>query len=345
MLYIFGGQDSFSRRAAIETLKHNMGGGDMASLNIMVFEGARLPADQLSAVCNSAPFFADRRLIIIDGLLTRFESRERKGADISATPKTTKGGNPWQAYVDCLKNLPSTVDVVLQDDSATRTNRVLRELEKGAEVRWFVPLRPGDLPAWIERRIKDGGGSISPGAIRVLVEAVGNNLWVLAAEIEKLVVYRGRVKISDEDVKQMVSYARDANVFAMVDALIERRADMALQYLHQLLDQGATLPYLVVMITRQFRLLIQAKELVMQRACPAEIRRILAISSDFVFDKAMKQLAGYTPGKLEEIYHLLLRIDLEAKTGKVDQGVALDLLVMDLCRRSPQVATSVKRFA
>lgn len=335
MLYIFGGEDSFSRKAAVSELKKKMNGGDMASLNTVVFEGAKLTADQLMAACNSAPFFSDRRLVIVTGLLVRFETRDQKAPKTRLQRGVSKGTEAWRTYANCLANLAPTVDVVLEEDAVGRTNALLKELATVAEVRWFVPLRPAELLAWVDKRVRDGKGTIATSAARLLAESVGNNLWVLAAEVEKLLVYRGPERITDEDVRLLVSYARDANVFAMVDALVERRASNALHHIHQLIDQGATLPYLVVMITRQFRLLIQAKEMALQRARPSDIRRILGISSDFVFEKTMKQIGGYSLGQLEEIYHLLLQVDMEVKTGKVDQEVALDLLVLDLCRALP----------
>jgi len=128
-----------------------------------------------------------------------------------------------------------------------------------------------------------------------------------------------------------VSYAREASVFTMVDALIEGRASTAARLLHQLLEEGATAPYLLVMITRQLRLLVQAKELTLKGVPASLIKDRLGLASDYTLTKALQQSRRYSMGRLEQVYRKLLETDLAIKRGIWKGELALDLLVAELC--------------
>ena len=155
----------------------------------------------------------------------------------------------------------------------------------------------------------------------------------MSNEIEKLSVYAGGRRIEEDDVKALVSSAREANVFAMVDAIIELKAGTAQKFLQQLLRQGATPAQLLVMISRQVRIIFQIKELRSLKKTRTEIQKKLGLTSDFVLRKAWEQSDKYSSVRLREVYHRLLETDLSIKTGKYDGDLALDILIADLMQK------------
>jgi DNA polymerase-3 subunit delta len=132
----------------------------------------------------------------------------------------------------------------------------------------------------------------------------------------------------------MVSYAQEASVFTMVDAIPEFKAGPAEQLLERLLQQGAPPAYLLVMLSRQVRRVVQAKELVGQRRSEAEMMRRLEIPVDFALRRTLDQAAGYSMTRLKEVYHRLLEADLAIKTGRYDPELALNILLADLGQRT-----------
>jgi len=85
------------------------------------------------------------------------------------------------------------------------------------------------------------------------------------------------------------------------------------------------------MITRQLRILVQAKELSQNAASMAEIKGMLGLTSDYVLTKALEQSNRYSMRRLEQVYHKLLDTDLSIKKGISTGEVALDFLVAELC--------------
>ena len=101
-------------------------------------------------------------------------------------------------------------------------------------------------------------------------------------------MFRQKDPIRNEDVNDMVSYTRDANVFATIDAIIEGQSTKAIRMAHQVLESGRTAPYLLTMIARQLRLMITAKDLKNQGVSVRELGSRLGLS-DYPMRKILLQ--------------------------------------------------------
>ncbi len=334
MLYVLYGEDDFSLHEELEKIKEGLGDGELLSSNTTVLGGQGLSLEQLVSVCNALPFLAPKRLIIVQGLLSRFERRDggRDGERSRSLESGAEEGH-WHLLGERIDIMPPSTVLVLADGRLGRDNPLLKQLSSRATVKEFPLLRAGALRHWIQLRVGEKGGSMSPSAITLLADLSGSNLWILSNEIEKLCLWAGQRRVEEQDVRQLVSHAREANVFAMVDAIVEGRTVLALQLLHELSDEGASALYLLVMITRQFRLLLLAREMSRRSLSRTDIRNRLGLVSDYRFRKTLEQVERYSAGRLTEVYHKLLETDVSIKTGKRGEELALDLLVAELCRR------------
>jgi len=155
-------------------------------------------------------------------------------------------------------------------------------------------------------------------------------------EINKLALFTAGRRIDVEDIKAIVSSAQEANVFAMVDAILDFKAGIAEQLLEQLLQRGASPAYLLFMLSRQVRMIVLARELRRQRKTEVEIQNRLGLTSGFALRKTLEQARRYPLERLKEVYHKLLEADLSIKTGKYEGGLVLNLLIADL---GPQAKT------
>jgi DNA polymerase-3 subunit delta len=159
---------------------------------------------------------------------------------------------------------------------------------------------------------------------------VGEDLWAIASEIDKLLLYSEGHPITEADVQAVVSQASQASIFKLVDAVLEGRSSEAIRLLHRLFDDGEHPAYILVMITRQLRLALQARELYSQGLKLPEIKQQLG--QTFVTERALAQGRQYSQLQLEKAYRQILDVDLSIKRGKVDSELALDVLVAELSK-------------
>jgi DNA polymerase-3 subunit delta len=160
---------------------------------------------------------------------------------------------------------------------------------------------------------------------------VGNDLRLLDQEIDKLLLYADGKQVTETDVRALVSRAREASVFDLVDHVGRREADKALRLLHRLLDEGEPPLRLMAMLARQVRILIQVSELQASRMTQEQIAKRLKLHP-YVVKKGLAQERNFSMGQLEKAHALLLETDWMIKTGEMEGVLALDMLVVSLAR-------------
>jgi DNA polymerase-3 subunit delta len=333
--YVFHGTDELTRAETLADFKRRLGPPDTVDLNTTLLDGATLTLAELHHSCDAVPFLAEKRLVIVTGLLTRLTPR--KGRELSATQ-----GETLSALADYLPRLPQTTRLVFVEDRPLPAQHPILKLvrrEAWGYVKQFDPPKARDLPRWIQERARKHGGAIESRAAAQLAALIGadrsagrsrRGLRLLDQEIAKLVTYTNAERaITTADVQAVVPYAQAAVVFDLVDALGRRDGRTAAQTLHRLLDAGEHPLGLLGMIVRQFRLLIQVKELKAQGATPRDVAQGLRLHP-FPARKLYHQAVHFTAGQLEAVYRHLLDTDVAIKSGKIEAEVALDLLVAGL---------------
>ena len=166
-------------------------------------------------------------------------------------------------------------------------------------------------------------------AVHALANYVGADLRLLDNEIEKLVTYRGGAVVTANDVRELVAAAQESSVFDLVDALGRRETHTALELLHDQLNHNAVPVVLFGMIVRQFRLLLQMKDLASRGMTLAVANEIVKLHP-FPAQKVWEQAMNFTLPRLEQIYRRLLEADIAMKTGRGEPLVMLDMLVVEL---------------
>ncbi len=346
MLYLLTGEDDFSLSQNLAEIKNSVRGSESFGANTITFDGLQVDLDELRIACTTVPFLAEKRLVIVRGLLGRFESgtksRSSGRSKTAAREPRKKDDGRQETLLDILTNIPESTVVVLVEGKLSGTSPVFKGLAGKAVVKTFPPLKDSGVGAWMEKLGRGAGGSISPQARMLLSRLVGNNLWSLSSEINKLVLFAAGRRIEEEDVRTLVSQVQQASIFTLVDAVIDSRAEVAAPLLQGLLQSGVAPAFVLFMLARQAQLLVRVAELNRQGKSKAEIQSRLGLSSDYVVQKALDQAGRYPLTRVKLLYEKLLETDLAIKTGQYDGELALSILITELCQR-PAQATGVTR--
>jgi DNA polymerase-3 subunit delta len=342
MFYILHGEDEFGRAELLAKMREMLAGGDrsMADLNTTFLDGSRTTMGELRHACAAIPFLADRRLVIVKGLLSRLAVSHSRRRERQKEGKESAWKRDYLTELTAyLPNLPpSTRLVFLEEESLPPRHPVLqlakkvaKEQKDAAIVRRYDLPKDWELPPWIERRVELKGGAIAQDAAVMLAALVGQNLRMLDQEIEKLLLYTDGHQIKVRDIQKLVSHARETSIFDLVDAVGHREADRALSLLHRMLDDGQAPLYILGMLARQVRILIQVQELQGKGLAQEGIASRLQLHP-YAVKKALVQGQNFSQSQLGAAHQALVRTDWSIKTGTSEEVVALDLLVVELCR-------------
>jgi len=322
--YILHGDDDIAIQQALSKLRAQMGGDPNGDLNTSVFEGEQASLPEILNAARSVPFLADKRLIIVRGLLAHLQRTHKEALDQLA---------------EDLPQLPDFTRLIFIERSALPAN--LRLLKTAAaDPRGYVLHCevPKDTAAWITRRARDEYGvTIQREAAEALASVTGSDLRRADNELLKLACYVDLgEEITEADVEVLTPYVAEANVFEMVDALAVGDGRRALALMQRVLEQDPSDPgfRLFSLITRQFRLLLLAREHLDGGGSKAgsALASAIGVRSAWQAEKVARQSRAFNLIQLEQIYRRLHRYDVEMKTGQVKPRLALELLVASLAR-------------
>ncbi len=358
MFYLLHGDDEFTSREHLKKLRQQ---GNF-EYNQDTYNGGEVDLMTITATCNTMPFLSEQRLVVVEGLpkkrrgesaatappepgdgveavgaINRAPTEKETTGKSGKTKKSKKSGKGSAAsragfereLAEYVPQIPdSSTLIVLVDEALDAGNPLLKAAgEYGKVIQSTLP-RGAAVESWINKRAKSIGVSISAEAAALLANFIGNQLRLLANELDKLATYAGEgATITVEDVRMLSAQVQEARVFDLTDALAQRNRKQALDILHDLLADGEPPLKLISTITSQVRSLLLVKELSQKGMRAAQIASTIGIAP-FVADKALRQVGKFSPAQLEGAYRQLLATDAALKRSRLAPEMALDLLVV-----------------
>jgi DNA polymerase-3 subunit delta len=346
MFYLLHGNDEFTCREHLKKLRKH---GDYG-YNSDTYVGGETPLATVIATCDTFPFLTEARLVVLEGL-----PKKRKSDETSATAATAEAGAAKEApaekpkkgkkgsknaaesrsgfekgLAEYIARLPDTTTlIVLIDEEMPASSPLLKAAQEHGKVIQCTLPKGAALESWIVKRAQGLGVKITPEATSLLANFMGNQLRMLANEIDKLATYVGeRATIDVEDVRLLSASAQEARIFDLTDALAQRNRKQALDLLHDLLADGEPPLKLISTITSQVRSLLLVKELASDGL---RVQQIVSATgmAPFVAEKALRQVGKFQIAQLEGAYRQLLATDAALKRSRMTPEMALDLLVVN----------------
>ncbi|OGO32764.1 MAG: DNA polymerase III subunit delta, partial [Chloroflexi bacterium RBG_16_56_8] len=319
VIFLYG-NDEYAMARRLKEYEADFTDATSAGMNTARLDGRAMGDDELNNAVNAMPFLAPKRFVSLANPSAKYNS-----------PAARKN------FYKFLERTPESARLVIHELIEPK------EVEKHWLVKWaaknnavvktqgFMLPRQKELSGWIINEAKNQGGQIEPAAAGKLAEMVGLDTRQAAQELAKLLAYvnwERLIKIQDVEAVSIVSAQQ--SIFDFVDALALGEGKRAQSLLHRLLETE-DLFSIWGMVVRQFRLLIQAREILNRGGNQDDVARALGVHP-FVAEKATGQAKQFSIESLENIYHKLLEIYEGVKTSQVTLDLAMEMLVMELAK-------------
>lgn len=337
------GDDDLALQGRLAELIAKLGDPAIAESNIGRFSASRLDLAAFEAHLYSLPFLAARRMTILD-----LGAAAGRPADLPDRFFQILEGLPTTSILVVLERLDyEQLEKRLGGARAGRTRDEFARIheQQSSVFRWIrahpevavarehrTPRGPA-FERWLASRAGTLGGAIAPDAAALLREYTAEDTRLADQELRKLVDYVDNARpIGRPDVEKLTPFHTETSIFAVVDAMGTRDGRRAVRLLNQILEEEDA-RYVFGMITRQFRLLVLARQALDDGRPPAEV---LSASPHrvrgFAAEKIGRQALAFTMDQLETIYGELFSLDLASKTGRADLDVGMESLVAALAR-------------
>jgi DNA polymerase III subunit delta len=319
-IFFLFGNDEFAISRRLKDFESDFTDPTSADMNTARFDARSMSEDDLNNAVSAMPFLATRRLVIL------------------ANP-SSKYNNPSirKKFWAFLEKAPETTRIVIHESVEPRDVdkhwliKWAEKNEKLVQIKSFMLPRLKDMTGWIVNETKNQGGKMEPRAAEMLKDMVGVDTRQAGMEIAKLLAYANWARpITVQDVETVCIVTSQQSVFDFVDALANGNSKSAQHLLHRLLENEDPFS-LWGMVVRQFRLLIQAREILDGRGNKDDVARALGVHP-FVAEKTTQQAGRFSIEFLESIYRRLLNIDEGVKRSQITLDLAMDTLVLELTR-------------
>jgi len=319
-IYFLFGNDEFAISRKLKDFESDFTDPTSADMNTARLDARSASDNDLNNALNAMPFLAKRRLVLLTNPSSKYNHASLR-----------------KKFLEYIEKTPDTTRLVMYETvepKAVAKHWLVKWADRNGKLiqaKAFMLPKLRDMTGWIVNETKNQDGQIEPRAAGMLKDMVGVDTRQAGMEIAKLLAYVNWARpITGTDVDAVCMVTSQQSVFDFVDALSNGNGKSAQYLLHRLLESEDPFS-LWGMVIRQFRLLIQAREILDGRGNKDDVARALGVHP-FVAEKTTGQAGRFSVEFLEGVYRKLLVIDEGVKTGQVTLDLALNTLVVELTR-------------
>ncbi|MFC4811318.1 DNA polymerase III subunit delta [Paenibacillus sp. GCM10023250] len=321
-VYVLYGKDRYRMRQFVEALTEKLLPPEERELGIVKYDMSETPVEEAVAEADTLPFFASRKLVLV----------RDTSVLAAAQGKEAKLEHGTEALLAYLKQPCETSVVVFQvmAEKLDERRKVVKLLKEQDALIAFQELQENELLQWTVKRAEEQGRSLDRDAARLLLARTGTNMQQLAHEVDKLCLHAGHGgAISGADVEALIASTVEEDVFALIDAMASLNVEKALKLYAELLLRREEPIKIAALIARQFRIMLQVKELEQRNYSQQQMAGQIGLHP-YAVKVAAEKARRFSAQTLGRHLSKLAELDYGMKTGRVDKTLGLELFLLSL---------------
>ena len=318
------GENDYLKKEYINSLVVKYTPNDQESFSDVTYSnGKSASIEELQNTLMTVPFFGEFHLVVIYNLLDRFKNL---GNNTRKQNKNTNSDD-WSQTISLLTNIPPQKTIVLVEDLYPENKIIQKDILELIDSKEFKTIAYLELENWIIKKLSDNGKKITNRNARLIADYVGNDMWTLSNEIEKIINYCQNELVEEEHLGILINNPKEMKIFKLVDLLLDHNIAVSFKNIPSIFESGYSTQYLLSMLSRQMRLLIIAKQLSLQNAAKNIYKEKLGIYSDYVIDNIISQVGNRDMEVLFKLYEKISELDIAIKTGAINENIVFDNLI------------------
>ena len=300
MIILLYGKDTYRSKQRLNELKEEF--KNESGINERFLDAKNLTFEELKNEVLGLSFFNEKKLIIVENVFlnkTLKEEIKEKGKDFLTS---------------------ENIIIFYEQAKILKADLLYSFIRKKGTIEEFNFLEEEELKNWVLNEIEKEGGMIGDSALNLLCEYAGNDLWRQKNEISKLIAF-SKEKITEKEIKLLINIETELNIFNTVEAIANNDKGKAIRLIKKHLDKGESIFGILALISIQFKNMIIVKT-------AEDYRRTLL--SPFLQRKSFYQSEKFSLEDLKRIYAKIVEIDISVKTGKIDEKIAIETLILNI---------------
>ena len=235
-LYLLYGTEAYLKKQYKDKLKNSLISPE-DNMNFSYYEGKDTNPKEIIDLAETLPFFADRRVILIEN---------------SGFFK-----NACEELAEYLPQVPETTTFVFVEEEIDKRSKMYKAVHKAGKVVEFATQSEELITRWILSRLKKEGKNITGSVMQLFLSKTGTDMGNIDRELEKLICYTwDKTVVEASDVEAITTEQTTNKIFDMVNAIAEHNQKKALDLYYDLLTLKEPPMRIMYLISRQFQILL-----------------------------------------------------------------------------------------
>ena len=309
-LYLLYGEEAYLRRQYRDKLRAALVPAE-DTMNCSVYSGKDINAGEVVDLAGTMPFFAERRVIII----------ENSG--------WLKSGN--DQFLALVKAIPDTTYLILVEEETDKRSKLYKAVTANGYAALCEMQDEATLRKWVMGLLKKENKLITPDALTLLLDKTGTSMENIRREVEKLVCYKYYDEgITVSDVEELCIVQIQNQIFDMVEAVAQKKQKQALKLYYNLLALKEAPMKILALIARQFNMLLQVKEMKTKGYHESDIAKQTGLNPYYLKKKYIPQAAQFKQAQLETALKACVEAEEAVKTGRMPDLLSVELIIVSL---------------
>ena len=328
-IYLLYGREHYLIDNAIKLFKESLN-ESMIDFNLDILDGKEIMLDQLLSSIETLPFMDERKIVIVKDFELLIKGKKKNFSD-----------KEEKIFIEHLENIPDTTVLVfaVYGDIDKKKN-IVKKISKNGIVYNCEKISDMDLFKWTRKRFDENQIIIENAQVMYFIESTGykdkNNEFTLSDienEIKKISSFAGKdTKVTNEIIDRLSQKKIENDIFKLIDYIGEKNSQNAIKILNDMINEGESVLGIFAMINRQFKIVLQVKELLNKGMNNKSIADKLKISL-FVVNKSIKISRNFTESMIIDMLNYILESDYKIKNGLMRDTLAIEILVSKYCQR------------
>ncbi|MDR1538402.1 MAG: DNA polymerase III subunit delta [Clostridiales bacterium] len=310
--YLFYGPEKYLSSMYEAIMREKLVPSDATAMNLDVFEGKDINPGRIIDAAETAPFLNEYRLVEV-----RDSKLFTSGRKVDS-----------ERMSEFLGDAPESTILLFIEGEADKRLKIFKKIAEVGRAVEFKPPTEKELLDWIINMFKKRGKSISLNNALFLLKRTCRAMEDMETEIEKAAAFAAaKSEISQSDIEAVCTPSLEARVFDLVDAVGGKNTEAALDIFSNMMLMKEQPIVVLAMISRQLRLILQSKALMEKGLSSNDIANYLKVRG-FVASECLKQGRNYKKDELLNALADCLEADINIKTGKINDKIAIETLIV-----------------
>lgn len=307
-IYLLYGEESFLRKSYKRRFRESLVGDN--EMNYQYFEGKGVALREVRETAETMPFFAEKRLIILED-----------------TGLFQSAAEDWAAWVSTI---PSTACVIFVETAVDKRTKFFKKVKETGYCAELGHQNPEQLKRWLMGIGRQNGMTVTFQAAESMIECCGEDMETLKNELDKVMAYCVDTKaVTPKEVYEICTQETENRIFDMIEGVSQGRSREVLEMYYDLVALREPSLRILFLLARQYNQLMQVRELMASGMSKERIAAKLKLRP-FVAGKLMRYAKVFSFEQLKTWVGLCVDYEERIKTGQLGEQIAVEMLLVQL---------------